>query len=194
MVDRSGRLGHWRRLRSLSSFFPSCRIYASRLWSRKLRVHLHARPGFRRLLSGFCSSVRGFASRFFQPRPRGRAPCGSLGVPATWFPRGLSPPSHAHAGHTDRGMFASLPSPLSRLRLESKADGARVQAAQCPRLCQQFPSAGPRRRAMVLPPPKGSAESARKSTSRSECREFRRDVHALSTPAPAAATWTNEAY
>jgi hypothetical protein len=63
---------------------------------------VHARPGFRRLASGFCSSARGFASRFFQCRPRGRAPCGSLGVPATWFPRGLSPPSHAHAGHTRR--------------------------------------------------------------------------------------------
>src|SRR5260370_40560759 len=29
MVDRGGRLGHWRRLRSLSSFFLSCRYMTS---------------------------------------------------------------------------------------------------------------------------------------------------------------------
>jgi hypothetical protein len=41
------------------------------LWSRELRGHLPARPGRRRLVSGSCSSTRGFAPRFFQRRPRG---------------------------------------------------------------------------------------------------------------------------
>ena len=46
---------------------------------RELRGHWPARPGQPRLISDFCSSTRGFASRFFQRHPREWSPCGSLG-------------------------------------------------------------------------------------------------------------------
>jgi len=49
------------------------RIYAAPAWSQELRGHLPARPQGRRLVSGSCSSARGFAPRFFQHRPCG--PC-----------------------------------------------------------------------------------------------------------------------
>jgi len=71
------------------------RIYAASPWPLELRGQGPTRPGPQRLISGFCSSVHGFATRFLQRRPRGRSPCGSLGVAAACFPRGLSPPSHA---------------------------------------------------------------------------------------------------
>src|SRR4029077_12082465 len=64
-----------------------------------LRDCAYAHPRGQRLISGFCSSTHGFVPRFFQRCPRGRtsfaasAPCGSLGVVATSFPGGLSPPS-----------------------------------------------------------------------------------------------------
>jgi len=45
-----------------------------------------------RLVSGSCSSAGGCAPRFLQRSPHGEPPCGSLGVPATRFPRGLAPP------------------------------------------------------------------------------------------------------
>jgi len=37
-----------------------------------------------------------------RPDPFRFSPCGSLEVPAIWFLRGLTPPYHAHAGHTRR--------------------------------------------------------------------------------------------
>jgi len=54
------------------------RIYAAALWSQGLRGHWPAHPGRQRLLSGFCSSARTFAPRFFQRMPRGVPPCASL--------------------------------------------------------------------------------------------------------------------
>ena len=39
-------------------------------WSRELRGHLPARPARPRLVSGFCSSARGFAPRFLRTSPR----------------------------------------------------------------------------------------------------------------------------
>ena len=47
-------------------------FYASAPFPRELRGHMQARPGLKRLASGFCTSTRGFAPRFFQRRPRGR--------------------------------------------------------------------------------------------------------------------------
>src|SRR5713101_4223651 len=41
-----------------------------------------------------------FRSPLLSALPLGHSPCGSLGVAATSFPKGLSPPGHAHAGHT----------------------------------------------------------------------------------------------
>ena len=43
-----------------------------------------------------------FRSPLLSALPRGHSPCGSLGVAATSFPRGLSPPGHAHPGHTSQ--------------------------------------------------------------------------------------------
>ena len=40
------------------------RIYAASPWSRELRGHVPARPGWQRLLSGSCSSARSFDPRF----------------------------------------------------------------------------------------------------------------------------------
>jgi hypothetical protein len=53
-----------------------------------------------RLLSGFCSSTRGFAPRFFQRQPHdwkhfGSPPGALLGLAASCSSRGLSPPGHA---------------------------------------------------------------------------------------------------
>src|SRR5207249_2408992 len=67
------------------------RIYAAALWSRELRGHLPARPGRRRLISGFCSSARRFVPRFLQRRPRDRRLAVPLG-PCDQVPGGLSPP------------------------------------------------------------------------------------------------------
>ncbi len=48
---------------------------------------------------GFCSSARDFITRFFQSFPRGRLLAVHVGR-RDLLPRGLSPPIHAHAGHT----------------------------------------------------------------------------------------------
>lgn len=59
-----------------------------------LRVFSPPCPPGERLLCGSCSSDRGFASSFLPTLPRDSAVAVRLGVPVTWAPRGLSPPSH----------------------------------------------------------------------------------------------------
>ena len=69
------------------------RIYAAALWSQRLRGHWPARPGRQRLLFGFCTSARTFATRFFQHTPHGISLCASLEFSATCILGGLAPPS-----------------------------------------------------------------------------------------------------
>src|SRR5713101_3637299 len=63
-----------------------------------------------------------FRSPLLSALPLGHSPCGSLGVAATSFPKGLSPPGHAHAGHTSKNRpglspaCSSSPCPLPERR------------------------------------------------------------------------------
>ena len=64
---------------------------------------LSVQPFAPRLLRGFCPSTCDFCSSLLSASASRPAPCDSLGVPATKYPRGLPPPGHAHAGHTEKG-------------------------------------------------------------------------------------------
>jgi len=79
-----------------------------------------ARPDRQRLGSGFCTSARGFGTRFLQTFPRGHAlalpfgPCGQV-------PEGLSPSSRqscqAHTKWADRGKLGRPRATRPRLHL-----------------------------------------------------------------------------
>ncbi len=87
------------------------RIYAMALWSLELRGHLPARPEPPRLVSGSCSSARGFAPRFLQTPPRGDALALRLCSLRPAHTERLSPPSHAPCWAHKRNGLGNNPEP-----------------------------------------------------------------------------------
>src|SRR3954470_11391189 len=85
-------------------FASSRRIYVSILWSLRFRSCRPAHPEWVPPQIQFLYVETQLSYRFLQSRPHGRPPCELLWVAGTCFPRGLPPPDHAHAGHTDSGL------------------------------------------------------------------------------------------
>jgi hypothetical protein len=91
-------------------------------WSRELCDLMPARPGPPRLLSGFCSSAHGFASRFLQLALAGAYALRFASVPVTKFREDLHLLVNAHAGHT---MEPGAPAPGTGLQCRCRVASSR---------------------------------------------------------------------